>query len=526
MASFPADPTPLTSGNTRVKNARKLARRSFRAEERLFLADGPKAVEGALGVPGCVVEVFATPEATRQYAALAAAAPVWTLVDDRALASLSDSVNPAGVVAVARFLDPPAGPRPGPVSVPRPPPRWSSPLLGGRARPVVGGRARPVVGGRARRSWCGGRASGRRWSTCRDHPPRDLRRRPRPRQRGDRGPLRRRGRSRRGGVRRATRSTRTTPRRCGPRSAASSTCRSLSSPIPRPPARRPGGRARGPGRRWRRGGSTSTRPTTCSPRPTAWLFGNEAWGLPEELAALADHRVRIPIHGRAESLSLLDGRGALPLRLGARPAHRPARASLRRPVIPGSGVGGGYYDQRPSAGCPARAPCSVHAAGRGPLDNWSRHVPYHSSSLVSDHLRHHRRVPPRDHRAGVGQGRPAAPAVVLDCFGDFGDPTIPDVTAPDVAVNYAGDAACVGIRVTSTSVRLAWVVLAPGWSYVVKRNGGGTNRPGGAAVLQPRPVTSSTSATSVGTGPRSADPRSPRRAVDLHPQGSGPRVTT
>lgn len=37
---------------------------------------------------------------------------------------------------------------------------------------------------------------------------------------------------------------------------------------------------------------------------TAWLFGNEAWGLPPELAALADHRVAIPIHGRAESLNL------------------------------------------------------------------------------------------------------------------------------------------------------------------------------------------------------------------------------
>ncbi len=39
-------------------------------------------------------------------------------------------------------------------------------------------------------------------------------------------------------------------------------------------------------------------------RPTAWLFGNEAWGLPAELAELADARVRIPIHGRAESLNL------------------------------------------------------------------------------------------------------------------------------------------------------------------------------------------------------------------------------
>jgi TrmH family RNA methyltransferase len=38
--------------------------------------------------------------------------------------------------------------------------------------------------------------------------------------------------------------------------------------------------------------------------PTAWVFGNEAWGLPPHLAALADHRVAIPIHGRAESLNL------------------------------------------------------------------------------------------------------------------------------------------------------------------------------------------------------------------------------
>lgn len=37
---------------------------------------------------------------------------------------------------------------------------------------------------------------------------------------------------------------------------------------------------------------------------TAWIFGSEAHGLPAELAALADARVRVPIHGRAESLNL------------------------------------------------------------------------------------------------------------------------------------------------------------------------------------------------------------------------------
>ena len=38
--------------------------------------------------------------------------------------------------------------------------------------------------------------------------------------------------------------------------------------------------------------------------PTAWLFGSEAQGLPEAVAAAADARVRIPLHGRAESLNL------------------------------------------------------------------------------------------------------------------------------------------------------------------------------------------------------------------------------
>jgi TrmH family RNA methyltransferase len=38
--------------------------------------------------------------------------------------------------------------------------------------------------------------------------------------------------------------------------------------------------------------------------PVAWLFGNEAWGLPPELVALADDSVAVPIYGKAESLNL------------------------------------------------------------------------------------------------------------------------------------------------------------------------------------------------------------------------------
>jgi TrmH family RNA methyltransferase len=39
-------------------------------------------------------------------------------------------------------------------------------------------------------------------------------------------------------------------------------------------------------------------------RPTAWVFGNEARGLTEELLELVDRVVTVPIYGRAESMNL------------------------------------------------------------------------------------------------------------------------------------------------------------------------------------------------------------------------------
>lgn len=39
-------------------------------------------------------------------------------------------------------------------------------------------------------------------------------------------------------------------------------------------------------------------------QPTAWLMGNEAWGLPSEHRELADASVAVPIYGQAESLNL------------------------------------------------------------------------------------------------------------------------------------------------------------------------------------------------------------------------------
>jgi len=56
--------------------------------------------------------------------------------------------------------------------------------------------------------------------------------------------------------------------------------------------------------------------------PTCWMFGNEAWGLPEELLTLADAAVRVPIHGRAESLNLATA-AAVCLYSSARAQRRP-----------------------------------------------------------------------------------------------------------------------------------------------------------------------------------------------------------
>ncbi len=39
-------------------------------------------------------------------------------------------------------------------------------------------------------------------------------------------------------------------------------------------------------------------------KPSAFVFGNEAWGLPDEVTAMADRVVRVPIPGAAESLNL------------------------------------------------------------------------------------------------------------------------------------------------------------------------------------------------------------------------------
>ena len=108
-----ASPELMTSRSSRVKSARRLTRRASRMSERMFLAEGPQAVREALAVQGrvgaCVVEVFATYDAEDRHRELrqaaGAAGAEWHHVDEQALASLTETVTPQGLVAVCRFVD-------------------------------------------------------------------------------------------------------------------------------------------------------------------------------------------------------------------------------------------------------------------------------------------------------------------------------------------------------------------------------------------------------------------------------------
>ncbi|MDE0774741.1 MAG: RNA methyltransferase [Nocardioides sp.] len=248
--------TPLAVGNGRVKEARKLSRRSERSERRLFLADGPKAVEGALGVPGCVVEVFATPAATEQHPALVAAAPQWTLVDERALASLSAAVNPAGVVALCRFLD-----RPVEHVLDRDRDRGELRLVAICADVRDPGNAGTVI---RTADAAGADAVVLAGSSVDLYNPKTLR-------------------ASVGSAFHLPVAVETDV------AAAIAAARAAGLTVLA---------ADGAGE------TDLHAPGDLLDAPTAWVFGNEAWGLPAEVAALADHRVRIPIRGRAESLNL------------------------------------------------------------------------------------------------------------------------------------------------------------------------------------------------------------------------------
>jgi TrmH family RNA methyltransferase len=234
----------LKASNARLKDIRRLSRRSERSERRLFLADGPNAVEAALEA-GCVDEVFARAEI--ELPGLADGVRV-TRVEDRALELLSDSVSPAGVVALCRFVDVPV----------------AQVMAGARLVAICADVRDPGNAGTVIR--------------CADAAGAD-------------------------GVVLAGSSVDA----YNPKTIRASVGSLFRLPLAVEPSAEAAVRAaKDAGLTVLAADGAGEVGLYAAPLagPTAWLFGNEAWGLPAELAALADHRVAIPIHGKAESLNL------------------------------------------------------------------------------------------------------------------------------------------------------------------------------------------------------------------------------
>jgi len=234
----------------RVKEARKLSRRSVRTERRLFLAEGWKALTEAASLPGCVVEVFVTTAAAEEHGALLDGLDVPVqLVDDRAAASLSGAVTPQGLVAVCRHVDRPL-----------------EAVLGGELVAICADVRDPGNAGTIIRTADAAGAgavvlAGDSVDAYNDKT-----------------------------VRASVGSLFHVPLAVTGDPIA--TVRAVQAAGYRVLA------ADGAGEVDLFGA------TPLLSGPVAWLFGNEAWGLPEELAAAADARVSIPIFGRAESLNL------------------------------------------------------------------------------------------------------------------------------------------------------------------------------------------------------------------------------
>ncbi|UCM86883.1 TrmH family RNA methyltransferase [Streptomyces marincola] len=252
---------PVSPRAARVAAARRLSRRSLRGKERRFLAEGPQAVGEAVahrtdGV-GTLVELFATPEAAERHAALvdqarAAGARVH-LASPEAVAGISQTVTPQGLVGVCRFLD--------------------RPLAG-----IVAARPRLVaVLAHVRDPGNAGTVL-----RCADAAGAD-----------------------------AVVFTDASVDLYNPKAVRASVGSLFHLPVavgvPVADAVRELAAA---GVRVLAADGAGDRDLDAEldagtmGGPTAWVFGNEAWGLPEPTRALADAVVRVPIHGQAESLNL------------------------------------------------------------------------------------------------------------------------------------------------------------------------------------------------------------------------------
>jgi len=267
----------MSAPSARASAARRLTKRAFRQQDRRFLAEGPQAVREALARQGTVLEVFITAEAASRHTGLAAAARAGGVpveqVNGQVMAALAQTVTPQGIVAVCSFLDVPLS------AVLDQRPRLVAVLAAARDPGNAGTVIRAADAAGADAVVLTDTSVDVYNGKC---------------------------------VRASAGSIFHLPVVAGtPVADAAAALRAAGLQVLA---------ADGSGDRdldaLASGGGLAA--------PTAWLFGNEAWGLPAETLGLADAAVRVPIYGRAESLNLAAA-AAVCLYASAW-AQRPARA--------------------------------------------------------------------------------------------------------------------------------------------------------------------------------------------------------
>lgn len=250
--------TELTSARSpRVKAVHQLAKRALRQRARSFLAEGPQAVAEALSSPGVVRQLFVTAPARARYRDLVDRAARQGAevqgVSGEVMAGLAQTITPQGVLAVCQFVDVPLAQLAG---------------TAGRLAVVLANVRDPGNAGTVLRTADAAGADAVVFSDASVDPYNS---------------------------------------KCVRASAGSlfhlpvvvnATVREAVAVL------------REAGLRVLAADGRAGRPLPALAadgllaRPTAWLFGNEAWGLPADVLALADEAVAVPIYGRAESLNL------------------------------------------------------------------------------------------------------------------------------------------------------------------------------------------------------------------------------
>ncbi len=306
----------------RVKAARQLGKRALRQRARAFLAEGPQAVGEALAAGNVVSQLFVTATAQARYGELASIAAAQGAevhpVSGEVMAELAQTVTPQGMLAVCRFIDVPLAAVTGSLA-------GEGGCAGGVSPPSQRSRGAP-----------GGRPPGAAplrlvviLANVRDP--------------GNAGTvLRTADAAGADAVLFAGSSVDPYNSKCVRASAGSLFHLPVVTGTPVPDAVQ-ALRTAGLQVLAADGGASTTLDDLDAAgalgRGTGWLFGNEAWGLPAEVRALADGIVAVPIYGRAESLNLAAA-AAVCLYASAR-AHGPRSPThLPIPLHPVTGTMG------------------------------------------------------------------------------------------------------------------------------------------------------------------------------------------